>query len=303
MPVLQFLRPEDLAIDPAYQRAIDTGPSQTLIRKIAQYWNWDLCQPLVVAVRPDGALMVIDGQHRLEAARLRGDIAQLPCVVVHYATAADEAASFVHLNQQRRPLSKLDVFKAAVASGDPESIAIAAAVEASGLSIAPHTNCNHWKPGMVANIGSIEVAWRRHGATATSAAMRVLAMAYPAEVLRYAGTIFSGIVAVCDAARETLDEDRLAALIGAKPQLHWRGAMMAARADDPLLRFGDASAKILLDAWRVATGVPDAEPIATIAKSKFAQSGNAWCDQCEMRVTVAQAERCRSRFCSFRRAA
>ena len=46
---------------------------------------------------------------------MRRDIAQLPCVVGNYTSTADEAASFVHLNQKRKPLGKLDVFKAAVA--------------------------------------------------------------------------------------------------------------------------------------------------------------------------------------------
>ena len=55
------------------------------------------------------------------AARLRGDIPQLPAVVVQYASAADEAASFVHLNQQRRPLTRLDLFKAARVIGPGET--------------------------------------------------------------------------------------------------------------------------------------------------------------------------------------
>ena len=54
MPVLQFMGPCELQIDAAYQRSIESGESKTLIRKIAQHWNWDLCQPLVVARRPDG---------------------------------------------------------------------------------------------------------------------------------------------------------------------------------------------------------------------------------------------------------
>lgn len=85
MPVLQFCAPGELDIDPAYQRDVTNGSSLTLIRRLAQHWNWDLCQPLVVARRAGGGLFVIDGQHRLEAARLRGDIPQLPCVVVDYA--------------------------------------------------------------------------------------------------------------------------------------------------------------------------------------------------------------------------
>ena len=45
MPVLQFMAPGELRIDASYQRSIESGDSKTLIRKIAQHWNWDLCQP------------------------------------------------------------------------------------------------------------------------------------------------------------------------------------------------------------------------------------------------------------------
>ena len=194
MPVLQFMGPCELQIDAAYQRSIESGESKTLIRKIAQHWNWDLCQPLVVARRPDGGLFVIDGQHRLEAAKLRRDIAQLPCVVVDYSSAADEAASFVHLNQQRRPLGALDLFKAALASDDPEATAIAAAMEAAGLSLAAHSNFTAWKPGQVAIIGGIQRQWRREGAAVTGEALQVLATAFAGEILRYAGTVWPGTV-------------------------------------------------------------------------------------------------------------
>jgi hypothetical protein len=51
--------------------------SQALIRQIARHWDWDLCLPLVVSRRADGSLYVIDGQHRLAAARIRGDIDHL----------------------------------------------------------------------------------------------------------------------------------------------------------------------------------------------------------------------------------
>ena len=196
MPALQNLLPAELQIDAAYQRSLDTGPSQTLVRRIAQHWNWDLCQPLVVARRTNGDLFVIDGQHRQAAARLRRDIAQLPCVVVQYSSSADEAASFVHLNQQRRPLGKLDLFKAALASGDSETLRIMAALREAGLSVAPHQNYISWKPGMVSNIGGIEACWRRYGPRVTKLALQALAEALADQVLRYAGTVFPGIVAV-----------------------------------------------------------------------------------------------------------
>jgi len=260
MPTLQFCRPIELRIDPAYQRDISSGPSQALIRRIAQHWNWDLCQPLVVARRMDfmERLFVIDGQHRLEAARLRGDIEQLPCVIVKYDSAADEAASFVHLNQQRRPLSKIDLFKAAVASEDREASAILAAITAAGLSLAPHTNCVSWKPGMIANIGGIEASWRGHGPAATTKALEALAKAWPGEVLQYAGSLFPGIAGICSAEMTGLDGfaeypelwEMLIEMVGAVGQAEWRGEIMKRRAIEPNLKFARASELVFAEAWR-----------------------------------------------------
>jgi hypothetical protein len=140
MPVLQYCTPEQLLIDDSYQRTLETGPSQTLVRRIAMFWDWSLCQPLIVARRNDGGHYVVDGQHRLAAAKLRGDIFQLPCVVASYASMADEAASFVALNQQRRPLGALDLFKAALAAGDTEAMSIMKAIIDAGLSLSNHMN-------------------------------------------------------------------------------------------------------------------------------------------------------------------
>jgi hypothetical protein len=189
-PTLEFRRLYDLKIDASYQRSIEIGTSQALIRRIAMYWDWSLCQPLAVARRADGALMVVDGQHRLAAARLRGDIYDLPCVITAYESAAEEAAAFVALNQQRRPLGALDLFRAALAAGDEESAAIHALIAGAGLSLAPHSNCTAWAPGQVSNIGGIRHAYKRIGGEATSAALRALGSAFAGQVLQYAGSIF-----------------------------------------------------------------------------------------------------------------
>ena len=75
LPALQWCLIEQLQIDEGYQRGIEEGGSQSLIRRIAQGWDWRLCQVLVVARREEGGLFVVDGQHRLAAARMRGGIA------------------------------------------------------------------------------------------------------------------------------------------------------------------------------------------------------------------------------------
>lgn len=300
MPVLQFVQPAELRVDETYQRSLDTGTSQTLIRKIAQHWNWDLCQPLVVARRDSGDLYVIDGQHRLAAANLRRDIAQLPCVVLNYASAADEAASFVHLNQQRRPLTKLDIFKAAVASADPEACAILNAIEGAGLSVAPHSNYTAWKPGMVSNIGGIETAWRGAGQSTTSAALEVLARAWRGEVLRYAGTVFPGIVAVCGDADETKIAF-LAKLIGRATQSELSRDIIR-RSPDCTGGRREAARLVIEELIEGALSKPvKPAPLASsVSPAQTLSDGKRWCDQCDMRVHLTAAATCKSRYCTLR---
>jgi len=338
MPVLQYLLPEQLNVDSKYQRSLETPVSATLIRNIAEHWNWDLCQPLVVSRRADGKLYVIDGQHRLAAARLRDDIQQLPAVIGHYDSVEDEAASFVHLNQQRNQLTKLDLFKAAVASGDPMAVGIVAAIANAGLTIAPHSNYTAWKPGMVSNIGGIEACWRGRGSNVTKIALAAMARVFDGQVLRYAGTIFPGIAAIIEV--ELAD---------------------VGKAGKVALRFATAAEQVMLNAWAAAldaelsgesaslrsdaSGTASAPPPASKAPaptvtapavdvaarsaskpkapkvaptvdwnrvgkaantsptpmSSFSPdiSGKAWCRQCERRKARAEVSSCRDRFCPY----
>jgi hypothetical protein len=299
MPVLQYCTPDQLLIDEGYQRTLLTGPSQTLIRRIAQFWDWGLCQPLMVARRQDGELYVVDGQHRLEAARLRGDIFQLPCVVAAYASAADEAASFVALNQQRRPLSALDLFKAALAAGDTEAVAVRQAITDAGLILSNHMNTVLMKPGAVCNIGGILRCYRRNGETVARAALAVLAQSYPNQVLRYAGTMFPGIVAV------VADEVRLrsapaeiietiAAIVRGRTQEEWR-RMFTASIGDAGGSMRDAAELVMRTAWRQRHFAAPAPSPRTVEAQCF--PGEVWCEQCDRRVSGTTAAACTSPFC------
>jgi hypothetical protein len=296
LPVLQYCRPEDLSIDATYQRSLQNGSSQTLIRKIAMFWNWDLCQPLVVARRSDGGLYVVDGQHRLQAAKERRDIAQLPCVVSTYASAADEAASFVALNQQRRPLIALDLFRAALASEDEEATAILREIEGAGLKLAPHMTAAGWKEGMIGNIGGLQRAARYYGFANLGASLRVLARSFDGQVLRYAGTIFPGIAAACHIKGAALDEKRLIGVLKSRGQGHWRSEIMLQRAaSDEGLTI--AARTVVLAAYDSAnaTALPS---VATYLKP----GEMAWCSQCDRRVSGSQADRCASPFCAVKQA-
>lgn len=312
LPVLQYCAPEQLLIDDNYQRSLETESSQTLVRRIAVSWDWGLCQPLFVARRDDGGLYVVDGQHRLAAAVLRGDIAQLPCVVSHFDSATREAAAFVALNQQRRPLTALDLFKAALAAGDAEAMKVKAALDLAGLRLANTTNNQQMRAGQVGNVGGLQRCLRVYGDQVLATSLRVLSRAWPQQVLRYAGSIFPGIVAVVAGElnnRAAPDDlvDRLAPFVGRRAQHEWYAQFQLAIADETNLSRARAAEKVLRGAWveySQARLGERAAPAATASDQAPATwlrpDDQAWCDQCDRKVSGARAAACADPFCKLK---
>jgi len=324
LPVLQYCAPDQLQIDANYQRALDTAQSQSLIRKIAVQWNWELCQPLFVARRVDGRLYVVDGQHRLAAAKLRGDLWQLPCVVASFTSAKEEAAAFVKLNQQRRPLTRLDLFKAALAAGDMEACQIGIALNDTGLRVASGSNNQTMAPGSISNVGGLQRCYRAHGVQILTAALEILAKAWPGEVLRFAGTVFPGLVAlVID--QQPLAEPgsrrvaELAGFVGATSQADWNTRIGQEVVDTNANRRNVAE-RVMLAAWIRQQQLPPAPAARPLDEKSKAEpraaptpSGNseklallpaqvAWCEQCDQRVSGARVAACQSKFCSIKKA-
>lgn len=333
-PSLQFLQPEQLEIDPDYQRGMDDKRSAELVSRIARQWNWDLCQPLAVARRPSGALFVIDGQHRLAAARMRGDIDDLPCVVTPFSSPAAEAESFVKLNQSRKPLTRLDLFRAAVAGGEARAGAIAAALKEAGLKLAPHMNAAVWKPGMVSNIGGIERAWNRDGAAVAQRGLVALAQAFAGQVLAYGGTLYRPIVRVCrDEAGRAGDFrgerfELFVAMLQRRTQQQWSDAFGRHFAENSDLFRGESADVCMLQEWRLTQGGSTSETGTAVVPARrvsgepspelelkrppgtFGLGANnwkgdeewAWCAQCDCRRTKDQVLNCASPFCKIKAA-
>jgi hypothetical protein len=261
LPVLQYCSPDQLQVDESYQRSLFVPSSQTLIRKIAVYWDWGLCQPLFVARRSDGGLYVVDGQHRLEAAKLRGDIQQLPCVISHFDSAAEEAASFVALNQQRRPLNRLQLFRAALAATDQEAANINTALSNCGMWIGSSMDLSIQKPGAITCVAALEKCLRVHGGGVLAAALDVLSQAFKGQKYRYAGTLFPGIVAIV-ADEAALDPQfakqdgghgerfvLMIEMISGAEQHQWTEEVMLAVAAQEASSRGQAAVKVFRKAW------------------------------------------------------
>jgi hypothetical protein len=112
-----------LQIDKIYQRS-EISRANTLT--IAREFSWTAFNSLLVMERESGELYVVDGQQRLMAVKLRGDIHQVPCMIFKSAgqlveSQVTEASEFLRNNGSRRPVSAVDKFRAAVVcSHDPE---------------------------------------------------------------------------------------------------------------------------------------------------------------------------------------
>ena len=220
-PSIENRNPAELNLDDSYQRSTDNGASRALITKIANNWDWRMCLPLVVSKRDDGSLWVIDGQHRLAAAKLRGDIPFLPCCVAIYGSVADEAAMFVAMNRTRKAMNRLDDFHAAIASGDSEAIEIAGLITDAGFTVSRKTGSQSWLPGEVAFTSAIAKVLRKHGAKVCAAALRTMAEAFPDEVLNAGASMFTALTKLAVNPPAGFDHDRMFRALLKRNQREW----------------------------------------------------------------------------------
>lgn len=110
-----------LRIDTAVQRH---EPDMKRVAKLAEEWEDSLVGLLLVSVRDDGDMVVLDGAHRMLAARQRG-ITSLDAEVFFHLTTADEAALFGGRND-RLKVSPLDHWRVRRLRGDKTVLAIEA---------------------------------------------------------------------------------------------------------------------------------------------------------------------------------
>lgn len=314
-PSIEWVEAEFLKVDPAYQRVVEGSVSKRLIQKIAENWDWRLCGPLTVSNRcPDNdaewsdevhGFFVIDGQHRLAAATMRGDIPALPCMVSQFGSQEAEAMLFVSLNSARRQVTALDRFHAKVACKDPMALEIKSLVEEAGMKVARSDDHVLWGPLEVAFPDAIGHAIRTKKNGASLFGLTVLAKAYPEAKLRKGRELFDGLTTMFHRDR-SLDPNEVATCLATKRQLEWVMARDKLRALEEIMFTNDAMANVIIRALRpgsMPTPIMPAAPSRAAAAHRGMQSGELdepsgiWCDQCDKMVTREKATTCASRFC------
>ena len=206
-PSIEWVAVGELLVDDSYQRSIETEPSRRLIASMPPDGIGGSACPW--PFRAEKSRYVIDGQHRLAAAKLRRDIPHLPCSVATYDGAADEAGMFVAANRARRAINRLDDFHAALIAGDEDAIEVNRVVVEAGLRVSRHTGSQAWVASEVAFTSSIQTVLSRHGEEVAGAALTAIASAFEGQILSNGASVFLGVCRILVSPPEGLDRDRL----------------------------------------------------------------------------------------------
>lgn len=185
-----------LEVDHRYQREI-TQDGRKHIGRILKDFNWNKYQPVVVTESGEGKYAVIDGQHRLEAAKKHPLIDSLPCYVIDAPDLAAQAEIFIAVNSDRRGLTGLNRVWAAVASGNVEAAAIAEACEKAGVTIPRNNPSGGLAPRTLIGAYILLRYIGKLGRAAVLDALALCAEAWPERPRSHRISIVVGVARVC----------------------------------------------------------------------------------------------------------
>lgn len=143
-----------------YNRVISDAHVATLIDAY-KHRPWAV-PPIECNLRESGRLVVINGQHRAEAARRLNWLTLK--AVVHFGWTEEQEAQAFRASAQAKPIGSLDAWWAAHLAGDPEVLAIEAVVKRLGLHIPRYVTGNR-DQGQIQCVGALRtIAYgRTHG--------------------------------------------------------------------------------------------------------------------------------------------
>ena len=129
---------EKLNVDTSYQRE---KLSERIILGIASSFKWSAFRTLLVARRSNGELYVVDGQHRLDAAKRRG-IKSVPCSIFDSTGPEEEAQAFYTCSMRVTRIPAANQYRALLAAKDPEILAISKMLSGIGLGVSKNGSDN-----------------------------------------------------------------------------------------------------------------------------------------------------------------
>lgn len=275
-PTFSWVPKDKLIIDHRYQREVSSKRGLKLIARLQANFRWAHCQALVVTPNGDGTYCVLDGQHRLEAAKGLRMVAQMPCLVVDELDLRDQAKAFVALNEDRVAISKLQIFHAMCAAGDRRSRLLLDACKECGVEILKTPRIpSLMKPNQTMAIGTMfqlyDGNFGRPGPRLLETTLSCLREAYPETRGQITAMMLRAVREALFECQRLLDRPEtryvIEALRGTNDgQLD--GLAREARRLDQNVRIGNAYCRVFLD--RVSALLPERKAGRNIFKGQAA---------------------------------
>jgi hypothetical protein len=186
----QNLPTDKLLVDAMYQRSLN----KDRVTRIVKSFNPRQFGYLKVSYR-DGQYYVIDGQHRLAAAKILG-YTTLPCNVCDGLTQQAEADDFRVQQDNMSRIHTRDQFRAAIAAEDDESVRIAKAVSEYGFKL-PGTGVSAKSVDCINSIGTLQriVRGSADGLKILDLTLRLVRMTWGGQNKSAHGFVLSGTAA------------------------------------------------------------------------------------------------------------
>jgi hypothetical protein len=121
----------ELKVDESYQRPLDP----TRVKKMSADYRPELEGTIVVSVRGDGSKYVVDGWHRVTCARTVDQQYSIGATVHHGLTVQQEADLFRMHNENRKPVTALDDYRACLVVGVPDAVAVREVLTSLGMDV------------------------------------------------------------------------------------------------------------------------------------------------------------------------
>lgn len=221
---LAWMAIADLVIDQDYQRDIGATGRRNIVR-IANAFDWARFSPVIVAPAGANRFAIVDGQHRVTAAKLCG-LAKVPCAIID-ADRAAQAAAFAGINTAVTAMSPLQLHTARLAAGDAAAVKLVAVLAQAGVVI-----CRYPVPAGSMKVGDTLAAaklarfYERFGETTLVAALRCITRTRDGHPGLVRAQIVEAFCAVLEAEPAWRDSKKLLAATG---QLDLRQAFSDAR--------------------------------------------------------------------------
>lgn len=226
-PKLFWIGIASLRVDHRYQRKIIGRASEKNVVKIAVEFDWSKFAPVVVAeAEEEGLFAIIDGQHRVTAAALRG-IRDVPCLI-HKADMAAQANAFAAINGTVTAMSTMQLHAARVAAGDAAAVLLRDVCAEAGVEIMRYPVAAYdMKVGQTLAASTLARQLARYGSKTLIAALSCITKTGDGHVGMVRAPVVEAFCAIFDIEPDWASD--IGELIGAMQSFNFEEAYSAAR--------------------------------------------------------------------------